>query len=193
MALGDRTKCKTCFVCPRMVLCGPRKDFFFKNQLHFHYCWYHWTCCLNVTDQKNFISFQNATLEFLVEFAGCRWETHSEAFGIRSSGTEEYNTWSSKHQSADCRFPFKVRQDTMESPFPKEERSSYLHCCVWILWGRNYWASVPILSKYRWLQHWHCLAESFKIKPQMPGSTTVDTSTNRRSSKALIKYSQRQL
>ena len=122
---------------------------------------------------KNVISFQNATLEFLVEFVGCRWETHSEAFGIRSSGTEEYNTWSSKHQSADCRFPFKVRQDTMESPFPKEERSSYLHCCVWILWGRNYWASVPILSKYRWLQHWQCLAESLKIKPQMPGSTTV--------------------
>ena len=23
MALGDRTKCKTCFGCPRMVLCGP--------------------------------------------------------------------------------------------------------------------------------------------------------------------------
>ena len=23
MVLGDRTKCKTCFECPRMVLCGP--------------------------------------------------------------------------------------------------------------------------------------------------------------------------
>ena len=23
MALGDRTKCKTCCGCPRMVLCGP--------------------------------------------------------------------------------------------------------------------------------------------------------------------------
>ena len=23
MALGDRTKCKTCFECPRMVLYGP--------------------------------------------------------------------------------------------------------------------------------------------------------------------------
>ena len=23
MALGGRTKCKTCFGCPRMVLCGP--------------------------------------------------------------------------------------------------------------------------------------------------------------------------
>ena len=31
MALGDRTKCKTCFGCPRMVLCGPWKTFW-SNQ-----------------------------------------------------------------------------------------------------------------------------------------------------------------
>ena len=29
IALGDRTKCKTCFGCPRMVLCGPWKNLFF--------------------------------------------------------------------------------------------------------------------------------------------------------------------
>ena len=36
MALGDGTKCKTCFGCPRMVLCGPWKPFFFfKNIVWF--------------------------------------------------------------------------------------------------------------------------------------------------------------
>ena len=37
MALGDGTKCKTCFGCPRMVLCGPWKTFFssFKNRVWF--------------------------------------------------------------------------------------------------------------------------------------------------------------
>ena len=30
MALGDRTKCKTCFECPRMVLCGPWKTILSK-------------------------------------------------------------------------------------------------------------------------------------------------------------------
>ena len=37
MALGDRTKCKTCFGCPRMVL-SPMwslKNLFFKNRVWF--------------------------------------------------------------------------------------------------------------------------------------------------------------
>ena len=107
MALGDMTKCKTCFVCPRMVLCGPRKKLFFlQKSAAFSLLLISLDLLFKCYRSKknHFIS----TLEFLAEFAGCRWETHSEAFGIRSSGTEEYNTWSSKHQSADCRFPFKV-------------------------------------------------------------------------------------
>ena len=32
MALGDGTMCKTCFECPRMVLCGPWKKLFFSSQ-----------------------------------------------------------------------------------------------------------------------------------------------------------------
>ena len=33
MNLMDGTKCKTCFGCPRMVLCGPWKKRFFKNRV----------------------------------------------------------------------------------------------------------------------------------------------------------------
>ena len=34
---NDGTKCKTCFGCPWMVLCGPWKFFFFKNGVWFHF------------------------------------------------------------------------------------------------------------------------------------------------------------
>ena len=40
MTLGDGIKCKTCFGCPRMVLCGPwRKNFFSFSKIEFGLGW----------------------------------------------------------------------------------------------------------------------------------------------------------